>query len=670
MRTYLKTLTRMFTKHFTRLLSIILMVLVAVGFVSGLGSTSGRIYYSMDDLYVANNVSDFVLKNTGGSFSEETIEALERKYGEENVNVGSSFDAYIEVDGEDEPQLTRLYFLDGLNDGSEVTVNVSDEAESWGAKTEYISAYFESPDNFILGYEGNQVIELDFLDILDQQMQLQFQNEESGDGESDEGMTTEEWEALYDLFSFALGDSRYAKVEIVGEVEYPLMFAMDTEPSYLNPEDMEIPSTVNGVNELIGLDNVLFLPSDTIPDALSSYLADMDIYIADPARSFSTLDNSYQKYVNAELETIESLAAANGDEFRAITLFDNYSFVSLDGYTEVVEEIGYLMMVLFLLVTILVVLSTMTRLVEEERGEIGCLRTLGYSSFRINFKYLLYAAIGTLIGAVGAYFVGMGLSYLIYVVFEYTFRMPPMSSHLSVGFFFITFAVIFVATLVSTLIAGYRMTREEPANLLRPKEVKGGKKVFLEKIPFIWNRLSFKYKSTVRNVLRYLSRFVMTVVAVTISTAIVMTGLALLDLCLGGPIESASVTVMAVVVVIFAALLTAIVIYTLTDINVSERNRELATLMVLGYQNGEVAGYIYREIYIDVAIGIIIGLPLSLPFMLLLFNIMGVGTILAVSWYMWIIGIAVVVAFTAVVTLMLRPKITRIKMNESLKAVE
>ena len=187
-------------------------------------------------------------------------------------------------------------------------------------------------------------------------------------------------------------------------------------------------------------------------------------------------------------------------------------------------------MVAFLLVTALVVLSTMTRLLEEERSQIACLKTLGYSSFGLISKYLLFALIATGIGGGGAYFVALGLAYLICYVFNYSFDMPPISSKIAVVFYIIIFALIVVATLAATAIAGYKMTNERPANLLRPKPPKAGKKVFLEKIPFIWNRLSFKYKSTTRNVFRYKSRFFMTVIAVAFSTALVMAGLALLDM--------------------------------------------------------------------------------------------------------------------------------------------
>ena len=92
--------------------------------------------------------------------------------------------------------------------------------------------------------------------------------------------------------------------------------------------------------------------------------------------------------------------------------------------------------------------------------------------------------------------------------------------------------------------------------------------------------------------------------------------------------------------------------------------------MVLGYQDNEVTGYIYREVYVDTAIGILLGYPLSALLIWAVFTVMGMGTVGGVSWFVWLIAPLIVFAFTAFVTLLLRRKILKIDMNESLKAVD
>ena len=597
----------MFKKHLTRLLSLVFMVLISVGFISGIGSSTDKINHSMTNYYKTNNVSDFIIRSTSAQgFTGDEISAVRELFPEAEVQVCTSFDLQLS-----ENRSLRLYFIDFEN----WNVNKPDIIEGV-LPAELSQAVAERADNVISGYSVGDTV---------------------------------------DLAEYGIS----VPVTISGNIQSPLTFARDGEPSDYNEID-EIPETTTGTQDMNCLENILYLSSKLVP--FQNYIA---VAVKDRSR-FDALSDSYKSFVRGQTAAIEQ-AVPNS---RVITLFDNYSFKSLKSYGEKVESIGYVLMVAFLLVTALVVLSTMTRLLEEERSQVACLKTLGYSSFGIISKYLLFALIATGIGGGGAYFVGLGLSRLIYFVFNYSFNMPPISTHVAIIFYIITFALIVVATLAATAIAGLKMANERPANLLRPKPPKAGKKVLFERIPFLWNKLPFKYKSTVRNVLRYKSRFFMTVIAVAFSTALVLTGLALLDLCLFHDFGSAAIMGIAAVIIIFAGLLTAVVIYTLTNINISERNREIATLMVLGYQNGEVAGYIYREIYINTLIGIIFGYPVSLFLIWLVFAAMGFGAISGISWFMWLIAPVVVLAFTGLVTLILRRKIVKVDMNESLKAIE
>lgn len=634
MKTYLKTLLRTFRKHLTRFISIIFIVIVSVGFISGIGSSADKIKYSMTDYYKAQNVSDLIIRSTSPTgFSREQlseIDKLKETYGDKNVATGVQLDVKTEIEGEE--QTVRAYFVDGFKD-DEWTVNVPDLLEGEMPSKEG-EALCEKSDNKIIGFAVGARISLSLAPQLPK-----------------------------------------IDVEIAGIAQSPLTFANDGEPSDFNVEDMEVPDSIEAVNSLDTLDNILYLSSSLIPQNPFTQLPLISVntaYLSFSDRDkFNAFDKKYDDYLRQQKAAVNDALAPDGNgNLKILTLKDNYSFVSLNAYADKVTDIGLVLMVAFVFVTALVAQSTMTRLMEEERSQIACLRTLGYSTFKIVFKYVLFAMIAAGVGGVASYFVGLGLAHLIYFVFNYSFTMPPVSSTVALPFYLIVFFVIVAITLLSTLIAGLKLTGEAPASLLRPRPPKVGKKVFLEKIPFIWNKLSFKYKSTTRNVLRYLGRFIMTVVSVAVSTALVLEGLALLDVCLFGGIDSPSVMGIAVVVIIFAGLLTAAVIYTLTNINVSERNRELATLKVLGYQDKEVAGYIYREVYIDTVVGIIVGYPLSTLIMWLVFSVMGIGTIGGVSWFWWLIAPAIVLLFAFVVTLMLKRKIVKIDMNESLKAIE
>ncbi len=673
MRTYLKTLIRMFQKHLMRFLSIIFIVVVSVGLISGVGSSGEVIERSLAEAYRDQNISDLIVKSTAQTgFTEEQIAAVRARYGKENVNTGNSLDVTVSIGGSE--RTVRLYFLEEIP-----TVNVpwarsGKDFSALDKESEFLSLHVESSKTLQTVEEGTSFT-LDFKDIMEQ-------------------LAEQGGSAITGLTETFLGYVGSVEVTSAGTLLSPIIFGVEGEPSYIQEEGAEIPDVANALSSLNTISTALYFSYDIVPTfgevlegqgfeenviKLMLSLAGMDydeklvplgdLYVAFPERSlFEPYGGSYEELVEAEKEALYDLL---GDDIEFISLKENFSINSLHSYAGKVTAISAVLMVAFIFVTALVVLSNMTRLMEEERPQIACLRTLGYGGFSILFKYLLFAAIGTGIGGTGAYFVGVGLTAFVYYVFNYNYVMPPMTSVATSLYFLITFSCIVIATLTATLIAGGRMVREKPADLLRAKPPKAGRKVFLERIPILWNRLSFKYKSTMRNVLRYHYRFSMTVISVACSMGIALAGLALLDLCLFHEgFGSAALIGLAAVIVIFAGLLTMVVIYTLTNINISERNREIATLMVLGYYDREVAGYIYREVYINTIVGILFGFPMGIFLIIILFKVINVGSLAGVSWFVWPVAAVIVLLFTALVTLILRRKIVGIDMNESLKANE
>ena len=653
MKTYLKTVRRMFKKNISRFISIIFIVLIGVSLTSGVGSSTGKIKDSANDFSLTRNVSDIIVKaKTEEGFSEAQITALKDEYGEENVNFGMSFDAYITVNGE--KRLTRFYFSDDI---TARTVNkfVESDEEALAVSEDDIAVFAEKADDKIKGYTRGDKITVDYKDVF---LQLADQND----------MVIEDWQMSF------INTLQPVTLTVTKIVEDPLVFAKGGEPSFLNGEDMKIPDTIVPT-DLICVDDILYLPYSAMP----LMQAKTDIYVSlANKRTERIFSGSYDKIVAEEKGKIIGMLAAADEKTNAeieknvafLTLAENYSFKSLYSYADKISGLSIVLMAAFACITALVVLSNVTRLIDEERAQTACLISLGYSAAGIILKYVLFVLTATAVGGFAAYFVGVGLCSFIYLVFDYSFVMPPESAVFGVTFFIITLAIIVFAAVAATIRAGLKTAGETPADLLKPKSPASGRKVIIEKIPFIWNRLSFKYKSTARNVLRYRNRFIMTVVAVAGSMGLVMAGLALLDMCLFGDFGNASIAWLAVVIVVFAALLTLTAIYTITNISISERTREIATLMVLGYYDGEVSGYIYREIYIDAVVGIIFGYGVGAVLMGIIFTIMGFGSLGGVSWYVWLVSPVAVLFFTFLVTLILRKRIISIDMNASLKALE
>lgn len=618
-KTYFKTVRRMFKKHLIRLLSLCGIVLISVGFISGIGSPTDMIKDSIENYYTKQNVSDFIVKSKTGRFTDEQISVVKNHYGDGNVEEGMSIDIQME-----KKRSLRLYFLDLEN----TKINTFELVEGERITADDVNCvYAEEKDNIIKGYSIGQQVEIDIASALNLPREYKI------------------------------------NATIKGIVRSPLTFGKDGEPSYNNPEDTEIPDNMADINKLDLLENILYCPRD-----ICAIMPKGDLYIKAKNRDlFNSFSYTYEKYIEKEKTELTRLL---GEDIRIITLYDNYSFKSIIASTNKVRGIGNILMVIFIGVTLLVVLSSMMRLMDEERSQIACLKTLGYGSTSIILRYVFFALVALAVGGGVGFFVGYGVSWLICFVFGYSYVMPPISVVVNPSYYFISLGVIIAVTLIVVFSIGMRLANNAPADLLRPKPPKKGKRILLERIPFIWKRLSFKYKSSMRNVFRYKTRFFMMLVSVAVSTGLVFAGLALLDMCLFGDFGSPAIIGIAIVVVAFAGLLTAVVINTLTTINISEREREIATLMVLGYHDMEICGYIYREIYISTFLGILLGYPVGIGLATLVFKTIGFGTVGDVSWFMWLLIPLIVFGFTLLVTLMLRPKIVKTKMNESLKAVE
>ena len=618
-KTYFKTVRRMFKKHLIRLLSLIGIILISIGFISGIGSPTDMIKDSIENYYKNRNVSDFIVKSKTGGFTDEQISAVINRYGENNVESGMSIDIQT-----GEKRSLRLYFLDLENTKINETELVEGDRIT---EDDENCVYAEVKDNVIKGYSVGDKLEIDLTSALNLPYEYKI------------------------------------NVTVKGIVKSPLTFGKDGEPSYNNPEDTEIPDNMSDISKLDLLENILYCPTD-----VCASMPKGDLYIkAENRNQFKSFSSGYEKYVEKEKAELTRIL---GDNIRIITLYDNYSFKSIIASADKVRGIGNILMIIFIAVTLLVVLSSMMRLMDEERSQIACFKTLGYGSICIVLRYVFFALVALAVGGCVGFFVGYGVSWLICSVFGYSYVMPPISVVVNPSYYFLSLGVIIAVTLIAVFSIGMRLAGNMPADLLRPKPPKKGRRILLEKIPFIWKRLSFKYKSSMRNVFRYKMRFFMMLVSIAVSTGLVFAGLALLDMCLFGDFGSPAIIGIAIVVVVFAGLLTAVVINTLTTINISEREREIATLMVLGYHDGEICGYIYREIYVSAFCGILLGYPVGIGLATLIFKTIGFGTVGNVSWFMWLLVPIVVFIFTLLVTLMLRPKIVKTKMNESLKAVE
>jgi len=223
----------------------------------------------------------------------------------------------------------------------------------------------------------------------------------------------------------------------------------------------------------------------------------------------------------------------------------NSGYSSFGEDADRVDSIARIFPIFFILVAALVCLNTMTRMVEEQRTEIGTLKALGYSNGTIVAQFLIYAAAASITGAVAGMLIGFNLfPRVIFQAYTLMYDYPPVICSFRWDYAAGCIAVSLLCTCASSGWACMKELSGQPAQLMRPKPPKNGKRVLLERIPFIWNRLSFNAAVTIRNISRYKSRVLMTVIGIGGCTALMLTGFGLrnaisviVDLQFGGIIR-------------------------------------------------------------------------------------------------------------------------------------
>ena len=181
--------------------------------------------------------------------------------------------------------------------------------------------------------------------------------------------------------------------------------------------------------------------------------------------------------------------------------------------------------VIFFLVAALVCLTTMTRMVEEQRVQIGSLKAMGYSGLAISRKYIFYGLLPSLTGGL----IGLGIGYIlfpkmIFTAYQIMYQVPDIELRAYPGISVFSVLAAVACTTLATLWACLATLRETPASLMRPRTPKAGKRVFLEYIRPLWKRMSFTHKVTARNLFRYQKRFWMTVIGIGGCTALIIAG--------------------------------------------------------------------------------------------------------------------------------------------------
>lgn len=612
MKAFGKTVARMFKVNKARFALMVSIISVSLFLCAGLGVCPDAMTKSYRYNLEEHNVSDLIIKSQNNS----GFTSDELNYFETNVDI-IEYEKYFTVDNKQSNgnQIVRYYYLDVDNQN----VNTIDlKAGRWPQSEN--ECVIEMPDGFLTDYKVGDTITIENPILKTEQ-----------------------------------------EITVVGKVFSPLYSANVGEP-YLLDTDLYLDIIMYFDTGF----SFMGVPATFIPNNEASIRLQRDTKL---------LENDYKKFVDeTKLEYEKALGTEN---VAVLTLYENAGYASFDAAINKVGLIAIIFPIFFILVCALVASISTNRLIADDRSVIGCYYSLGIQRNKIIGKYFWFNALIVIIGAVVGIATGIFcLPAIIHPTFNISFHMGPLmfSGNIWIGLLFS--AILLLTVLAICLSVIISNLNESPASLLTYKAPKPGKKILLERIPFIWKHLAFRFKSSARNIFRYKKNMILTILSVMGSTVLVFVGLGLLDnsfALVDDPLYggiSDPMKIISAAVTILACVLCALIIFNLVNMNVGERSRELATLKVLGYHDIECSFYTFRETFTLSIVGGLLGLPVGYVLMKYVLIWLDFGSVNNIQWYSYIGSFVLIVVLTLLVNFFLYPKVEKIDMSDSLKTID
>ena len=675
-------------QNWSKLLAMTLIVALSFAFIFGISITPDKVKDSMDASLKRNRISDFNVKSLSqDGFSEEEKAALSEQEGchveyafcLDSASLSASLSFYELLDGFGP---TALKKQDLTQEQADYLIRLAKVLLPDQKNLLSFSPALMGEGNLrLFAFPDGKGDEVNVFNLVEGRMPI---------GESEIAI-----DALYRKENVGDVVSLFGKeYQIVGAVKNPLYYGRNGEPDLIEKEKLNAIYYYNGkfakapsLDSLLqdGLKNYIETNASALPESVRAQLEQSfsdihysfpestDAFLFFPERdAYGLYSSGYESFLREKQESLkDSLPNAE-----ILTAEQTYSRTLLMTSCQKMDAICYILPVFFLAVSGLVVSISMSRLIEEERTQIACLSSLGYTPFRIGQRFYFQALTSTLTGIA----LGLGAGYhfvfpLIFEAFNYILLLPSALSPLFHPSLTIVSACAMLALiLILTFVQLKQTLRPLPAELLLPPSPIQGSKTKMEKA-FFWKKLPFRFKSTFRNLVRFKKRVWMTVLSVGGSTAIVFAGFALLNIVSSMEAGEAgavakSIVPVAYFLILFAILLSALVLYNLMNMSITERSRELATLEVLGYHDKETVFYLYREIAFMTLLGILFGIPLGLGIMEIVVLYLNFGSLADIAWYSYLLPVGIMGFFAALVDLLLLPKIKKIDMISSLKSLD
>lgn len=484
-----RTTFREIKNSFGRFMAIFAIIALGVGFFAGLKMTKPDMVNTVTDFLQRNNFYDLHLLSTLG-YTEEDVDAFAKEDDVEAAEGGYALDLLYSWSDDNEYVLKTLSVPESVNTLELASGRLPENADECVL------------DSKVTGAEIGDVIKV------------------SADNADD-----------------TLEQIKERELTVVGTVISPL---------YIN---FERGTTTIGTGKISGF---VYVPEETFD--MSCYT---DVYVAFD-RDYDLYSDEYDDFIDEKTDEWDDISRERvSDRYKALLVESgvpenmaaemdveessdvswyvlgrdtNTGYVCFESDSDIVDGVARVFPVFFILVAVLVCMTTMNRMVEEQRNMIGMLKALGYGKAVIMAKYMIYSGTAAAAGCVFGYAVGTaGFPRVIW--FSYQLMYAPLSLEpvFDVRLALLSLAAALLCTVGTTWITCRYELSETAASLMRPKAPKAGKRVLLERIPFIWSRMKFLKKVSVRNIFRYKKRFFMMIIGISGCTALVLTGFGIKD---------------------------------------------------------------------------------------------------------------------------------------------
>lgn len=570
-KTRAKNIFRGIRGSLNRFLSILFIVALGSGFMAGLAATSPDMYATADRYMDEYNWYDLDIKSTLG-FSNDDLLAIRAENGIVYAQGARVVDTVLKA-SDDETYTSRVFGI--LDKNGNTVINRArlkegrmpendDECVIQPVSGRYFAGNLKIGDELSVSADGARSDRLKIVGFVESPMCISLISEPSSVGTGkitlDIYVHTDFFE--YDYFTDVFVMLEGAKALDTFGDEYSCLSSDHTEAlkqladgrlairetelkNGIETQIEQLKAVRNALNEAgaagsaLSKDTVTRLKENAVvisaisqsDPALAKLLGDTQTAVYDALKSTEPSHESGIKKLDDAIAVLrEKITEIDGGAWLVRTRDDSAGYSSYDSNVGKVAALSKIFPVFFFMVALLVALTTMTRLVEENRTQIGTLKALGFSNVEILGEYMFYSLLSSALGCILGFSVGFRLfPKAISSAYAMMFTLPEVTTSVRHDIVLWVAPVTVGSILLATLWACWSEFRACPAKLMQPKAPAAGKRIWLEHLPFIWKRLSFTHKVTCRNLFRYKKRFFMTVIGVAGCSALLVTGFGLRD---------------------------------------------------------------------------------------------------------------------------------------------